>query len=390
MRFLPLVLLLVSFAVKASPLWPVVGSTTLWNADPTTSLVATADGFAVGRPNTMLTGIVSILDPAQPSPVFDLQPAQIGQGAEFGYRVAASGGLMAVTEARRATQFPSSSGIVRTYEQTGGIWMQTGFLQPPAQPTMDLKYGEALAITPDHLFVAAPGFFVERGLVYVYARLAGGVPGWELEGSVVAYDGESFDRFGSSVAADGEWLVVGAPESERVNESEGAVYLFRQTNGIYVQVQQLSAPDPQSYAGFGSAIAIHGGKLVVGAAGEDDPIVGADAGAVYFYSLVTGQWMLDGRKVASDSSPSDSFGTSVSILGETACVRSAAAAYVFERIGSEFTETGKLAPVINTVAGSCAIGSSVIATVIFNFSTLRMNVRYYPESERMLASGFED
>ncbi|MEZ5469861.1 MAG: hypothetical protein R3F18_19650 [Lysobacterales bacterium] len=317
-------------------------------------------------------------------------PTEIGQGAEFGYRVAASDELMAVTEARRATQFPSPSAVVRTYERTGNTWVQTGFLQPPAQPTMELKYGEALAITPDHLFVAAPGFYFDRGMVYVYSRVPGGATGWELEGSVIAYDGEVFDRFGSSIAADGEWLVVAAPESERVSESEGAVYLFRRINGIYVQSQQLAAPEPQAYARFGSSVDIHGDHLVVGAAGEDDPTAGAGAGAAYFYSLATGQWILDRRKVASDSGPSDSFGTSVSILGETACVRSAAAAYVFERIGSEFTETGKLAPVINTVAGSCAIGRSVIATVIFNFSTLRMNVRYYPVSERMLASGFED
>lgn len=393
-----LVLLLVipmAFApLEAGSYWTSTGFTVI---GPSSANELEADGasFVIGRPSEMnATGILTFAAPGA-SPT-TLQPEQAGQGAQFGHRIAVSGDLMVVTEARRNTQFPAASGFVNFYERTAGPWLRTYATGSPYEPSMEHEFGDALAVAEDRVFIGAPGYLTQRGVVWVYERTGAGT--WPLypTGSVFAFDGASFDDFGSAIAAEGDWLAVGAPLMERdaSAEGEGAVYLYRRIDGVYVQIQRLMAPNPQNGAGFGHSIDIGDGTLVVGASSEDDPLAGIDAGAAYVFSLVAGRWELQQRLVAGDGAASDSFGDGVAIRGGTIVVIAtfddnefgvnAGAAHVFERSGDEWRETGLVAPAKPPVA----ISETAIARL--DYLAPDVLVRYYPTSERIRASGFED
>ena len=103
------------------------------------------------------------------------------------------------------------------------------------------------------------------------------------------------DKFGSALAISGNLLVVGAPGSA----AGGAVYLLQKTQSqdwLAVQPTVLAAnssniidPNQQlsNLQSFGSALALSGGLLVVG-----DPGYNSSQGAVFIFAKQSGKWVL--------------------------------------------------------------------------------------------------
>jgi len=82
------------------------------------------------------------------------------------------------------------------------------------------------------------------------------------------------DGIGSAVAMDGQLLVVGAPQEEVQDGATtladaGAVYLFERSGDSWAQIARLQAPAPGADDNFGASVAVEGDLLVVGAPGED-------------------------------------------------------------------------------------------------------------------------
>jgi len=48
-------------------------------------------------------------------------------------------------------------------------------------------------------------------------------------------------------------------------DSQGAVYLFSEANGVWTQTQELTSDDALADGDFGSAVALEGETLFVGA-----------------------------------------------------------------------------------------------------------------------------
>src|SRR5262249_15944822 len=84
---------------------------------------------------------------------------------------------------------------------------------------------------------------------------------------VTAFDGTAGDQFGASVAIDGTTAVVGAPRHQgpaSVNKGS-PVYVFTLSGSTWSLQQQLFAGDSSINNDFGSSVAIQGDTLVVGA-----------------------------------------------------------------------------------------------------------------------------
>lgn len=88
--------------------------------------------------------------------------------------------------------------------------------------------------------------------------------------------------FGSAVAIEGEWVAVGAPDDSKV-------YLFRNEAGSWNLKQTVGAIVPQAGDEFGASLAMENGWLFVGAPQRDET-AGADAGAVYTFKLNGATW----------------------------------------------------------------------------------------------------
>jgi hypothetical protein len=173
---------------------------------------------------------------------------------------------------------------------------------------------------------------------------------WIQQAKLTASDGGFNDQFGASVSISGDTIVVGA----RYDDSYSA-YVFEKPGGGWsdmTQTAKLTASDGASNDQFGHSVAISGDTVVVGARAHD-----GFKGSAYIFEKPGGGWsdMTQTAKLtASDGAPSDVFGHSVAISGDTVVVGAdgdnvtyvdQGSAYVFEKPvagWSDMTQTAKL------------------------------------------------
>jgi hypothetical protein len=142
-------------------------------------------------------------------------------------------------------------------------------------------------------------------------RSASVVP-WS-EQKAVASDGNAREWLGSWVAVEGTTALVAAKNATvDGHPSQGCVYVFRRTAGVWKQVQKLVSSDGGPGDLFGSAIAIHGKRALIAA---PNATVNGKLwqGAVYVFWLVGGTWVQKQKLVAGHGQALDTFGTAVAM-----------------------------------------------------------------------------
>ena len=139
-------------------------------------------------------------------------------------------------------------------------------------------------------------------------------------------NGSSSDRFGFSVALDGDTAVVGAYQDDygSYNDDPGTAFVFDRDQGgtdSWGLMATLRASDPGNDAQFGWSVAIDGDTIVIGAPGDDEN--DAFAGAAYVFYRDEGgadQWGQKVKITPGDAAEGDLFGYSVAIDGDTIVV----------------------------------------------------------------------
>ncbi len=167
-------------------------------------------------------------------------------------------------------------------------------------------FGAAIALDGDTLVVAAPredaaqrgvvaagelpstppfegiGFedrAFDSGAVYVYRHSE--ETGWELEAYLKASNAQAEDRFGSAVALEGDLLAVGALLEDGAEDEltdVGAAYLFEREGTTWRERALLRPSNAAAFDHFGEALSFSGGELLVGAPLVDGGGLGVDAG----------------------------------------------------------------------------------------------------------------
>ena len=171
-----------------------------------------------------------------------------------------------------------------------------------------------------------------------------------IEQKVTAGNGQPHDAFGQSIAIRGTTALIGAVD---VNNWEGAVYVFTETDGVWSQGQEFMADDgvPGDQATFGTAIMIDGDTAVVGALGAT--VNGhPNQGAAYVFKETGGVWSQVARLVADDGDANNYFGQAAAIAGDNIVVGAygasvggnslQGAAYVYTNVGGTWTFVKKL------------------------------------------------
>ena len=136
---------------------------------------------------------------------------------------------------------------------------------------------------------------------------------------LAASDGAVVDRFGYSVAIDGDTVVVGAIDNDDGGPESGAAYVFRTTDGWDTQIElKLMAADAAANDNFGYSVAINGNTVVVGAVQSDN----GGTGAAYVFRTSDGGATYNevAKLTASDAASNDRFGFSLAIDGDTVVV----------------------------------------------------------------------
>ena len=188
---------------------------------------------------------------------------------QFGFSMAVNGTTMAVGVPFKDDVCPAepscNSGAVYLFKSDGNTWIpnETPFKLTASDALKGDQFGWAIAIYGDRLAVGAPSSSRNEsppvsGAVYLF-RYDGKtwVPD-EGQEKLTATIPQVYERFGFSLALDGNKLVVGAPGSN-------SAYVFeRQQDGKWLPVD---IPQPPNASMFGSAVAARDGRVVVGAPG---------------------------------------------------------------------------------------------------------------------------
>jgi hypothetical protein len=150
-------------------------------------------------------------------------------------------------------------------------------------------------------------------------------------------DGLQGDHFSQSVAIDGDYSIIGAPDATNVLMTAGSAYIFSRNQGGYNkwgQVVKLSVPNISFGERFGTSVSISGEYVVVGARYDDEK--GIQSGSAYIFYRNQGgtnNWGLVKEITASETKAFDEFGRSVFISGDLIIVGAykAGSAYIFYR-----------------------------------------------------------
>ncbi|MCP3903539.1 MAG: hypothetical protein GY715_07865 [Planctomycetes bacterium] len=262
-----------------------------------------------------------------------------GAGDHFG-RAVATAGSVCVIGAHANDDAGPASGSAYVFSFDGDKWTQSVKLTASDAAGGD-EFGTAVAMDGEWILVGArkdDDVGANSGSAYLFRH---GVDGWSEYGKVLAPDGENNDRFGSSVAISGDTLMVGAKGDDDHGSSSGAIHVFQRTDDAWLHVQKLTASDGSAGDFFGRAAAMTAGYAVFGAYGNDDG--GNNAGAAYVFRLGETGWVEEAKFVAPDASNGTLFGWSVGISRGVAVIGSpqdgaggpnSGAAYVYRRNGN--------------------------------------------------------
>ncbi|HBH81488.1 MAG TPA: integrin, partial [Nitrospira sp.] len=280
--------------------------------------------------------------------------------------------------------------------ESSGILTQEAYLKASNTGAGDF-FSTAIAFDGDTLVVGAPfedsnatgvngdqanNSASAAGAVYVFVRTNGV---WAQQAYLKASNTGAGDNFGSSVALNGDTLVIGAPEeasnavgvnNDQTNNSasgSGAVYVFTRSGTTWSQQAYLKASNTGAGDQFGHSVAIDGNTLVVGATEEASNAIGINgdetnnsasgSGAVYVFTRSGTTWSQEAYLKASNTEAGDNFGRSVALSSNTVIVGASledsnaigvngnqadnsasgsGAVYVFTRSGTTWTQQAYL------------------------------------------------
>lgn len=156
------------------------------------------------------------------------------------------------------------------------------------------------------------------------------------------------DGFGQSISVSGDWAIIGACRDDDMGSDAGAAYVFKFSNGSWIQHAKLIAGDGRPHDLFGIDVAISGNLAIVGAGNAK-----FGTGAAYVFMNNGGQWQQQAKLTPADGTENDCFGYSVDIDGENAVVGAyrngakgaeSGAAYMFSNQSGYWHQVAKLIP----------------------------------------------
>jgi len=184
------------------------------------------------------------------------------------------------------------------------------------------------------------------GSAYVFTRNAGV---WTEQAKLTASDSTDRDFFGWPVAVDGDTALIGAYTYVDERQNSGSAYVFTRNAGVWTEQAKLTASDGTNYDNFGRSVAVDGDTALIGASWDDDN--GPESGSAYVFTRNAGVWTEQAKLTASDGSRYGLFGQSVAVDGDTALIgvptdedngSFSGSAYVFTRNAGVWTEQAKL------------------------------------------------
>jgi len=243
---------------------------------------------------------------------------------DFGRALALDGAWMAVGQ-ERADHSAPLLGAVYVYERLGSNWFFRQKLVAPG--TNVCAFGTSVALEGEVLVVGS-GSGCWSDEAWVFER-SGGV--WSLAATLSSPNPSELD-FGRAIAVGGGIVAVGDPGRQEV-------YLFENAISGWQQASMIQAPATGNVS-FGATLAFAGGSLAVGDWQFAAPHPGS--GAVHIFEEVAGDW--SELQLLQDAAPEavDYFGWALRADGDLLAAisnRPLQAVTIFERAAGVWTES---------------------------------------------------
>jgi hypothetical protein len=203
-------------------------------------------------------------------------------------------------------------GNVVLYRYDGSQWVHEQTLEQTLGG-VEINFGSSVAIQGDRLVVGAPGFdhFAngqDSGAIYVYEHDGSQ---WTQTERILASDAQPFDEFGWRVAIDSGTILVSQGLKYGIG-NVSSVYFFSENAGAWAEAARFFGSSEDLVWHFGFSIDVHGDRAAVGSPNEQP-------GSVYVFERESGVWSLVDRKL--DTRPfagsQDSYGYSVAVDAES-------------------------------------------------------------------------
>ena len=213
------------------------------------------------------------------------------------------------TRSGKVYVFNINGGLIRTFNN-------------PSGSTENDRFGSSIAISGDYIIIGTPGEDnngTNNGCVYIFS-IPTGLLYWRIDdpgGGTSSMYG-SGDRFGNSVDASGDYIIVGAVGEQISSEAfGGAAYVFKISAKTQLHKITPHISGGSYSSGFGTCVAIDSklGLFAISAPYVDT--VSSDSGSVFIYNLQTGvPW----SQSINGSAFGSSIGTSLSMCSKAIAV----------------------------------------------------------------------
>jgi hypothetical protein len=292
--------------VKKPGLDPSVGVVEIWRREP-------SGGWVLKQELGTMSGVTS--------------------GVMFGAQVALDGDLLLIGEPTADTG-GIDIGAAHAFRLSAGVWQleQSFFAVPPL--TTNLRFGRAVGVGGSRVIVSSerPGFDDAVIRVEIFRKLPGG---WEFEQQLANPPPvELNDSYGNRVGVADPWAFV-------ADVGHNRVVVYKRTGSVWSWDHTISGAAPPLLAGgFGTSMCVQGDLLAVGA-----PVSGGTShGRVGLYRLVADTWQLEQALFGEDTGPVASgeqgFGSSVALDGGRLVVgRESSTVEVFEQCGGTWARS---------------------------------------------------
>jgi acetyltransferase-like isoleucine patch superfamily enzyme len=248
-------------------------------------------------------------------------------GDAFGTSVALAGETAVI-----GTNFGGSAYV---FTRSGAAWTQQAKLIPSdAGPSVHI--GFSVAVAGDTAVIGAQAddhAGSGAGSAYVFTRSG---TTWTQQAKLTASDAAEGDNFGFSVALAGDTAVIGAWDDNDAGTGSGSAYVFTRSGTTWTEQEKLTASDADGGDRFGVSVAIDGETAVIGAFVDN-----TYTGSAYVFTRSGTTWTQQAKLTASDATLGYRFGGSVALASDTAVIGSTVhsangfakgAAYVFSLV----------------------------------------------------------
>jgi len=232
-------------------------------------------------------------------------------------------------------------GAVYSFKRHGGTWTEEQKLLPADGGLSSELFGSSLALDGDTLVVGSDGL----ARVFTRERTV-----WTEQQKIPLPAGAFENGFGRA-ALDGDTLVIASlRDAVGSNPEQGSAYVYERSGSTWNLVQRLVAADGQANDHFGNTVAISGKTIVVAVDSFFHP---EQSGAAYVFVRKNGSFVQQAKLLSPDGAPQDAFGLVVAVRGDVALIGAPlhehggvgvnnGSAYLFERSHSQWVPVQEL------------------------------------------------